>query len=237
MLVNADVTGLEVVVAADRYDDKVLKQELLDGIDIHQTNMERFKLPKRVVAKVLKFRTIYGGNEFSFANDPLFQEVSPDVKYWKKVLAEYFAKYHGIASGHERDIQFVKDNGFLETPSGRFYNYKPTYKYGDWKWPLTTIKNYPIQGFGADLVKLARIEFYNNFVASGLEGDFISTIHDSLVADVPDKNIMAVATMLRDAIVAVPRLCKEHYDYDFSLPLKCEVQYGRNKLDMQEIVW
>ena len=60
MLVNADVTGLEVVVAADRYDDKVLKKELLDGVDIHEVNRDTFKLgegkPGRRVAKFFKFR-------------------------------------------------------------------------------------------------------------------------------------------------------------------------------------
>ena len=60
MLVNADVKGLEVVVAADRYDDKVLKQELIDGVDIHEVNRDAFRLGEgktgRRVAKFFKFR-------------------------------------------------------------------------------------------------------------------------------------------------------------------------------------
>ena len=60
MLVNADVKGLEVVVAADRYDDKVLKQELNDGVDIHEVNRDKFNLGSgkdgRRVAKFFKFR-------------------------------------------------------------------------------------------------------------------------------------------------------------------------------------
>jgi hypothetical protein len=60
MLVNGDVKGLEVVVAADLSGDSVLKQEILDKVDIHETNRDRFGLgegkPGRLVAKVFKFR-------------------------------------------------------------------------------------------------------------------------------------------------------------------------------------
>jgi len=45
-LVNADVKGLEVVVAAELSGDKVLKQEIIDKVDIHETNRDRFKLGK-----------------------------------------------------------------------------------------------------------------------------------------------------------------------------------------------
>jgi len=56
MLINVDFKSLEVYVAADWYDDKVLKDELLRKLDLHSINQERFKLPDRVTAKRFIFK-------------------------------------------------------------------------------------------------------------------------------------------------------------------------------------
>lgn len=60
MIINGDVKGLEVVVAAELSGDEVLKQEIVDKVDIHDSNRVRFRLgegkPGRLVAKIFKFR-------------------------------------------------------------------------------------------------------------------------------------------------------------------------------------
>jgi DNA polymerase I-like protein with 3'-5' exonuclease and polymerase domains len=60
MLINVDIRGLEVVVAAQLSGDKTLRQELLDGVDIHESNRDAFSLGEgkggRLIAKVFKFR-------------------------------------------------------------------------------------------------------------------------------------------------------------------------------------
>lgn len=81
---------------------------------------------------------------------------------------------------------------------------------------------------------LARIEFFKNFIESGLEGCFIQTIHDSLVVDTPSKNVYTISKMLSDAVEKVPDLCREHFDYNFTLPLTSEILVGHNKRDMIE---
>ncbi len=104
-------------------------------------------------------------------------------------------------------------------------------------WPITVIKNYPVQGFGADLVMLARLEANRRLKASGLEYKLISTIHDSIVADCPSHSYRDVGRILFESIEAVPALCKTVFGYDFSLPLTSEVQYGMNKKDMKELTF
>ncbi len=238
MLVNADVKGLEVVVAADRYDDKVLKQELVDGVDIHEVNRDKFKLGSgkdgRRVAKFFKFRMIYGGGAWSYAHDPNFTHVSTSIKFWERVIDQYYEKYQGIAKGHARDLQQVRETRELAIPSGRTFQFEPEIKRGELTWPQTKIKNYPIQGFGSDLVLLARVEAYKLFKASGMEGFFIQTIHDSLVYDVPDKNVAATAKILSESIAKVPELCYTNWNYKFSLPLTSEIQVGMNKKEMSD---
>lgn len=233
MLVNCDFKSLEVYVAADWYDDKVLKDELLQKLDLHTLNQERFGLPNRVTAKILIFKTLYGGTAFGFANDPDFSIVGFNEKQWNKVLNEFYDKYPGIARGHTRDIKFVKEHGYLEIPSGRYYPFDTRKIKTDQPWTLTKIKNYPIQGFGADLVKLGRIEAFKRFREAELEGEFICTIHDSLVYDVPEHVVPDMIKILRESIDKVPEICYNIWSYKFSLPLLCEVSVGPNKFDME----
>ena len=156
-------------------------------------------------------------------------------KKWQEVIDEFYNKYVGIAAWHNHIIHSAKEHGRLFIPSGRSFEYRAKQdKRGNWKWPLTQIKNYPVQGFGADLVMLARIEFFKNFIESELEGYLIQTVHDSLVVDTPTKNVYNVCKLLKEAVEAVPDLCRKHFNYDFSLPLKCELQTGMNKKDLTE---
>jgi DNA polymerase I-like protein with 3'-5' exonuclease and polymerase domains len=255
-LVNADVKGLEVVVAAELSGDKVLRQEIIDKVDIHEGNRDRFKLggkravdgeseqdkrerkQGRLVAKIFKFRLIYGGSAFSYANDSDFQGVSRSVKFWENVIDEYYAKYQGIKAWHEQLIQTAQLNGRIEIPSGRQFPITPMVN--QWKgsldWPITVIKNYPVQGFGADLVMLARLEAAKRLREWGGECKLVSTIHDSIVADCPSEFVPIVGKILNDSIEAVPALCKQVFGYDFSLPLTSEVQFGPNKREMVDLV-
>jgi len=232
--------GLEVVVAAELSGDEVLRKEIMDKVDIHDANRVAFNLgegkPGRLVAKIFKFRLIYGGSAYSYANDPDFTGVSSSVKFWEGVIERYYTKYKGMKQWHDRLLNIVKRQGYIEIPSGRFYEFEAKQKYGEWVWPLTTIKNYPVQGFGADLVMLARIEAFKRLKASGLEFKMVGTVHDSIVVDTPSKNCYTISMELKNAIEAVPNLCREHFDYNFSLPLTCEVQAGPNKLEMKELV-
>ena len=238
MLINCDVKGLEVVVAAELSKDKILCQEIVDKVDIHETNRDRFKLgegkPGRLIAKIFKFRLIYGGSAYSYANDPDFASVGSSQERWQQVIDEYYAKYQGLKRWHDELLLTVKKQGYLEVPSGRQYPFEAEFVRGNWKWPLTKIKNYPVQGFGADLVMLARIQFWEDLMASGLEARFIQTIHDSLVVDTPEKNVYNISVMLKNAVEKVPALCRKEWDYNFSLPLTCEIQVGPNKKDLKE---
>lgn len=230
---------MEVVVAADLADDKVLKQEILNKVDIHEVNRDRFKLgtgkPGRLVAKVFKFRLIYGGGAWAYANDPEFAPVGYSEQQWQNVIDEYYEKYQGLGRWHLELPNICRENnGLLSTPSGRYFDFSVDFK-RQGKWPLTKLKNYPVQGFGADLVKLARIEFYRLLKESQVEALLVQTIHDSLVADTPRKNVDAVAQMLEQSIARIPELCYNYYGYRFSLPMSSEISVGPNKKELQVI--
>lgn len=246
MLVNCDVKGLEVVVAAELSKDPILCQEVRDKVDIHEVNRDRFKLgegkPGRLIAKIFKFRLIYGGTAYSYAHDSDFMGVSTSERFWQNVIDEYYAKYKGIRKWHNQLIDSAVRNGQLEIPSGRIFPIVPDYTKRE-PWPHTIIKNYPVQGFGADLVMLARLEARKHLkkfiVDAGVPPDMapvlISTIHDSIVADCPEEYVKDVGRILHDSVLAVPKMCRLVFGYDFSLPLTSEVSYGPNKKEMQDL--
>ena len=68
-----------------------------------------------------------------------------------------------------------------------------------------------------------------------MEGHFVGTIHDSLIYDVPEKNVDVTVKILQESVAKVPEMCYNIYDYKFSLPLFCEVSVGMNKKDMIEV--
>lgn len=153
MLVNVDVKGLEVVVAAQLSGCPVLRQEILDGVDIHEVNRDTFKLGEgkdgRLVAKVFKFRLIYGGSAYSYAKDPTFAGVSIKQDFWQNVIDEYYRKYYGMANWHTNILEESQQTGRLIIPSGRYYPFafEPDRK-GNMKWPATKVKNYPVNCSG-----------------------------------------------------------------------------------------
>lgn len=236
MLINVDVKSLEVVVAAQLSGDKVLKKEIIDKLDTHADNQAKFNLPDRLTAKRFVFKLLFGATHYGFYTDPDFLEVGLSQEQWAEVIRKFYEKYSGIAAWHKKNIHEAMLNGKLSVPSGAYYPFAPKMYERELKWPITQIKNYPIQGFGADLVMLARLECSKLLKKSGLEYKLVSTVHDSIVVDTPEKNTQEVAKILKQSVESVPALCKQVWNYDFDIPLSCEVQAGKNKFDMEDVL-
>jgi DNA polymerase-1 len=233
MLINIDVSGLEVVCAAYLSQDPVLINELVNGKDIHTDNQQKFGLPNRLIAKILKFRILYGGSEYSFARDPDFTSVSSSKDYWAKAIEAYYDKYKGIKKWHTSLLQQVTLTRKIVSPTGRFFTFEPKQGRNGIEWPTTTIKNYPVQSLGADLVMIARISLFNRMKQAGVKAKLVSSVHDSIVIDAPDDEVDLCAQMGNESIQAVPMNFKRLFGKEFNLPLKAEVLTGNNLGDMK----
>ena len=233
-IVNVDFKSLEVVTAAWLSQDKIMMQEIIAGTDMHEANRSAFNLPSRLIAKVLKFRILYGGTAYSFSKDPDFTSVSKNVKYWEEVIEKYYAKYQGLAKWHKQIIYEATTTGSVTTPFGRQFHYEQQRKSnGDITWPITDIKNYPVQGTGADIVCMARVMAHKKF--KGLKSKLISTVHDSIVADCTEDEVQLVCEIFDKEIKKTPQYLKQYYGVDFNLPLLGEVSVGPNMLDLEEV--
>lgn len=236
MIVNGDAKALEIVCAAFLSQDKVLIEELRNGVDLHSVNQKEWGLPEgklgRLIAKIGNFRILYGGTEYSFASDPDFTQVSTSVKYWKTFIDNYYSKYKGISQWHEKLIQTVTRTGELLMPTGRGYTYSKTV-YGDW--PVTQIKNFPVQGCGSDIMAVIRVAFYKRFKERKFRGVVIATVHDSIVCDVPDDEVGEVVKLFHEVFDLGPKLFEQWFGVPFNLPLQVEVSIGPNLADLKEI--
>ena len=214
--------------------DPVLLDELATGKDLHEDNRVKFNLPTRLIAKVLGFRILYGGTEHSFARDPDFTAVSTSKAYWAKAIEAYYDKYKGIRKWHTSLIQEATTTGKVVSPTGRIFTFAAKQgKYG-MEWPVTTIKNYIVQGTGADLVMIARISLHNRMKAAGMKSKLIMTVHDSIVGDCPENEWEQFAKLALESINDVPKNFERLYKIPFNLALNAEVLYGPNLQDMQE---
>lgn len=218
MILQADAKGLEVVAAAYLSQDKVMMEEIRSGEDLHINNQKKFNLPTKLIAKTFMFRLIYGGTHF--ANDPDFMPVSKSVDFWNNVIFETYQKYQGLGEWHSKLMKEAGATGMYICPTGRTYKYELD-KYGNL--PRTTILNYPVQGLGATLVALARVELHRGLKLNPrLRMILINTIHDSIVMDVPIEEETTAKNITSDVFYQIPALFQTRFGKEFNLPMRCE---------------
>lgn len=239
MLVNADAKGLEVVTAAYLSRDPVLMREVREFFDFHEDNRQRFNLPSRLIAKIFKFRLIYGGTAYSYSVDADFASVGFSQRKWQEVIDQYYDKYKGLHQWHINIVQEVIRTGRLVMPTGREFHYSPEVsRNGEIKWPRTTILNYPVQGTGADLMMLARIMYRKRLQKlkheQGFKALLVSTVHDSIVVDCPDNEMETICNLFFEVFDDIPKIFQQCFGVEFDLPMTAEVLWGKNLKEMQE---
>lgn len=237
MLLQADASQLEWRVCLELSGDKTGLQEILDGQDTHSLNQNALELPSRLIAKIFLFRTIFRGSGWSFANDPAFQHVSADPKFWDQRNEDFYKKYFDIDNWHKRMADDVINGNRIVTPFGRGWTFEMgrTYR-GELKIPWTVFSNYPVQGTGADVMMIARISFTNRLQKLGWPVLLISTVHDSIVVDCPDEYIHRVAKLFYDVFDDLQGNIKKLFGYDWKVPLDCECKFGPKMNGMKKLL-
>ena len=178
---------------------------------------------------------IYRGPAFAYAGDPDFATVSKNVKFWQKIIDNFFEKYYGLNECHTNLIREATTTGKTVSPFGRHHEHQPKQTARGPEWYVPDITNHINQGCGADVMVVARVLAFKRWKDLGLEGHFISTVHDSIVMDVPDDNVKAAARMLFGVFKDLPKAISQAYKVNWNLPLLCEIGYGPNQKDLTEI--
>lgn len=235
MLISCDASQLEFRVAVQLSGDKVGLDEIRNKQDIHSLNQATFGLPSRLIAKIYLFRTIFRGSGWAFANDPEFSHVSASAKFWDGINEKFYRKYYGLDSWHKQLAQTVMAGQPIRGPLGREWTINiPRADNGDIKVPWTTLSNFPVQGTGADVMKIARVVFYKRIKKAGIPCLFITTVHDSIVVDAEKQYLGIIAQLFHETFRDLIKNIHTMFGYTWVVPLECEVKYGNNMKDMQK---
>jgi len=210
-------------------------QEIRKGFDLHTDNQHKFGLPSRLIAKVFLFRIIFGGSAPGFARDPDFDECKFSVKDWEAVVEKFYRKYKGIYDWHQRLIKEATTTKQLKIPTGRAWNFSLVKNYrGELEWPVTTIKNYVVQGLEADLMMLTRVSLFNR-IKHDKEVLMINSVHDSILIDCPDSKVDWVCETISSVFRDVPKNFEKLWKVPFNLPYRGEIQVGKDWKNMKDV--
>ena len=240
MLIHADVKSLEVCCAAYLSKDPTLCQEIWNNYtnptqdDLHTTNQKVFQLPDRVTAKRFTFKMLYGGSDYGFSIDPKFNHVSSSKSFWANVIERFYSKYQGVRAWHNTLLPEVLATGQLVAPTGRCFTFdRADVAKRDWFW-LPKLKNYPVQGLGADLVAIGRVAAWKRLRKAGIPVLFQSTVHDSLDIDCEACYNRRVIEIVKGAIEDIPLNFERLLNKPFDLPLTTSITSGPNLKEQHE---
>jgi len=243
MLVNVDAKSLEWCTYLFLSQDPTGIEEWNGVIndpsknDIHKANQVAFNLPSRLIAKIFLFRWIYRGSAFAYSKDPDFASVSKSQTFWQEVIDRYYKKYSRIEATHMQYIKEATTTGKITSPFGREYIYAPKQNWrGDMVWSEPDITNWPNQGCGADVMAVARVACYQRLQRAGIPLlKLISTVHDSIVADVAPQYVEQTSVIFDKVFKDLPKLVEQAYGVPWNIPMLGEVSVGPNMLDLTEV--
>lgn len=185
-----------------------------------------------------------------------YYERYPAVKNYHDMLAER-AKAERKLVGKKRTIKgYPAGTWKLATESGRIYTFVEQ-DAPDWMartrfggppvhttFSPTKVKNYPNQGMATgDIVPMMMGVLHRELIAwnkkhfkDETKVVFVNTVHDSFVFDCKnEKYALAWWSTARHLLKETPAYCKDKLGFEFSMPLNCGAEIGKNWHDMMDI--
>ena len=224
ILTDADYSQIELRVLAHMAHDETMINAFKNEQDIHSiTASQVFKVPlsdvtpqMRTRAKAVNFGIVYGIGEFSLAKD-----IKVSVKEAKNYIQSYFETYPKIKEYLDKTVEFARENGYVKTAVER-RRYIPEIKSSNYNlrsFGERVAMNAPIQGYAADIIKIAMVKVFERLKKESLKSKLILQVHDELIIDTIPEEKDAVTTILREEMENAVSL---------SLPLKVDMKTGNS---------
>ena len=188
-ILSADYSQIELRIIAELSKDDGMFEAFKNGIDIHSATASKvFNVPLDAVdkemrrkAKAVNFGISYGQTAFG-----LSQTLNIPRKEAAEIIDSYFAKYPSIRDLMDKNIEFARSHGYVETMMGRRRYLRDINERNQ------TVRaqaernaiNAPIQGSAADLIKIAMIRIDQAFRERNFKSKMLLQVHDELVFDV-----------------------------------------------------
>ncbi len=256
LFITCDFSQLEVNALAEITGDPVLIAELNAGVDIHRTNAALWKKchishvtdKERKQAKVMTFQLQYGAgykkiaetlgilpNEAKDFIDAFYFKYK-EVAKWHNDLAD-IKKY--FPSPRDKDAYELLGPKYSRSPVMRGYCIKAKDDTkGGYYYPLTEMKNYPVQGFATgDLVPLVvnRILYLLKKYRKE-DCNLVSTVHDDFTIELSNaEDMYFVLSVIEFVFGDLNRYFEQLFDYDLKVQYNYDVKIGTDFADMQKI--
>ena len=228
-LLSADYSQIELRLLAHFSGDPLLMRAYAENIDIHTlTASEVFGVPvdkmdkeTRNRGKAVNFGIVYGISAFGLAA----QLGIPQAEA-RAYIDRYFARYQGVREFIDKTLEQTRKDGSVRTMFGRMRpipdieSRNPNQR----GFAERTAINTPLQGTGADLIKLAMISLDQKLTERKLKTRMVLQVHDELLFEVPLAETDVVAALVRAEMEGVVKL---------KVPLVADLAFGSNWRDLK----
>jgi len=220
----ADYSQIELRLLAHLSEDPALMNAFISNQDIHVfTASLIFDIPiesvtkeQRFQAKAVNFGIIYGQQAFG-----LSQGLGIDHHSASTFIKMYFQRYPKVKEFIEKSKETARKTGKAVTLFGR-ERLLPEITSANGMIRSTAERyaiNTPIQGTQADLIKLAMLKIDEKIKKAEMKGYMILQIHDELIFEVPNEEIEAMSSLVRESMEGVMKL---------KVPLIVDIIIGKN---------
>lgn len=227
VILAADYSQIELRIIASLANELNMISAFNNGEDIHSSTaskifgmaVENISKEQRSQAKTVNFGIIYGVSAFGLSS-----QTSLTRKESKIIIDAYYESYPGLKSFINKQINFARENGYVETILGRRRYLRDINSRNSIVRSASERNaiNAPIQGSAADIIKLAMININKRLKNEKLETKMMLQVHDELVFETPKKEIEKCVKIIRHEMENV---------FDLRVKLKVDINYGNNWLE------
>ena len=226
-LLSADYSQIELRIIAALSGEENMIKAFQNKEDIHKSTAAKvFDVPleevtkeQRSNAKTVNFGIIYGVSAFGLSN-----QTSLSRKESADLIDAYYATYPKLKSYMANQVDFARENGYVQTVLGRRRYLK------DINSANMMVKsgaernavNAPIQGSAADIIKIAMINIHKKLIEENWKSKMLLQVHDELVFDVHNSELEKIQPMIKHEMENAFKL---------DVPLDVEIGIGKNWLE------
>ena len=226
-LVSADYSQIELRIIAALSGEENMIKAFKNHEDIHKSTAAKvFNVPleevtkeQRSNAKTVNFGIIYGVSAFGLSN-----QTSLSRKESAELIDAYYATYPKLKSYMSSQVDFARENGYVQTVFGRRRYLK------DINSQNAIVRggaernavNAPIQGSAADIIKIAMINIHKKLTSENWKSKMLLQVHDELVFDVHNSELEKIQPMIKHEMENA---------FTLEVPLDVDLGIGKNWLE------
>lgn len=228
-LVSFDYSQIELRILAHMAHVTNLIDAFNQGKDIHRHTAalvfgvkdEEVTPQMRSQAKAVNFGIIYGMSEFRLSKD-----IGMSISEARDFINKYFETYPEVKTYMDEVVETCKKQGYVSTLLNR-KRYIPTINDKNFmvrQQAQRYAMNTPIQGTGADILKLAMIEVDKALKEKNLKSQMILQVHDELIFDVFEDELEEVVSLVKEKMENCIKM---------DVPLIVEGNYAKNWCELK----